>query len=260
MQERHSQLIEEKERLLNSLVEAEHQILLWEKKFQLAKEMREATDALFEHGEIHDMKAEIRRMQVRYGQLLKQQEMLIRAMEMCVSHRETITTWAQAQSKLEKKHDTKNDFQSRKQELKKKIMETQENIYECNQTKQELETFQETLSDTFSEKKQELSQLEAETDSLSVDMECLQKEKRWNLLELVAHQAHHKQLQALREGKYKTLCHTEEACTNQQEKLQGRLQTINIIVQQIQEEQPQHQRALQWLRHSLESKLGLEKA
>ncbi|NXO71942.1 CCD40 protein, partial [Phainopepla nitens] len=260
MQERHSQLIEEKERLLNSLVEAEHQILLWEKKMQLAKEMREATDALLEQGEIHDMRTEIRRMQVRHEQLLKQQEMLIRAMEACVSHRETITNRAEAQSKVDKKHSTKSDPQSKKQELKKKLRETQENIYECNQTIQELETIQESLSATFSEKKEELCQLQAETDNLSVDMEHLQNEKRWNLLELVAHQAHQKQLQALREGKYKALCHTEEACMNQQEKLQGRLQTINTIVQQTQEEQPQHQRALQWLSHCLGSKFGSEKA
>ncbi|NWW02839.1 CCD40 protein, partial [Oreocharis arfaki] len=260
MQERHSQLVEEKERLLNSLVEAEHQILLWEKKIQLAKEMREATDSLFEHGEIPDMKTEIRRMQVRYGQLLKQQEILIRAMEASVSHRETITNWAEAQSKVDKKHITKSDFQSRKEELKKKIMETRENIYECNQTIQELETIQESLTAAFSEKKQEFCQLQAETDSLSLDMECLQNEKRWNLLELVAHQAHQKQLQALREGKYRALCHTEEACMNQQEKLRGRLQAINTIVKQIREEQPQHQRALQWLSHWLGSKLRLEKA
>ncbi|XP_068065988.1 coiled-coil domain-containing protein 40 [Anomalospiza imberbis] len=258
MQERHNKLTEEKERLLNSLVEAEHQILLWEKKFQLAKEMRETTDALLEHGEIHDMKTEIRRMQVRYGQLQKQQEMLIRAMEACVSQRGTITDRAEAQSKL--KHSTKSDFQSRKQELKKKIRETQENIYECNQTMQKLETIQESLNDNFSEKQQELHQLQAETNSLILDRECLQNEKRWNLLELVAHQTHQKQLQALRQGKYKALCHTEEACMNQQEKLQGRLQTINTIVQQIQEEQPQHQRALQWLRNCLRSKLGSEKA
>ncbi|XP_015501009.1 coiled-coil domain-containing protein 40 [Parus major] len=260
MQERHSQLTEEKERLLNSLVEAEHQILLWEKKMQLAKEMREATDALLEHGEIHEMKTEIRRMQVRHEQLQKQQEMLIRAMEACVSQRETITNRAEAQSKLDKKHSTKSDFQSRKQELKKRIRETQENIYECNQTMQELEDIQESLSASFSEKKEELSQLQDETNSLSLDMESLQNEKRWNLLELVALQAHQKQLQALRQGKYKALCHTEEACMNQQEKLQDRLQTINSIVQEICEKQPRHQRALQWLSHCLRSKLRLGKA
>nr|XP_014129654.2 coiled-coil domain-containing protein 40 isoform X2 [Zonotrichia albicollis] len=258
MQERHSKLTEEKERLLNSLVEAEHQILLWEKKFQLAKEMKDTTDALTEHGEIHDMKTEIRRMQVRYGQLQKQQEMLIRAMEACVSQRETITDRAEAQNKL--KHSTKSDVQSRKEDLKKKIREIQENIYECNQTMQELETIQESLKDNFSEKQQEVCQLQDETESLILDREYLHFEKRWNLLEIVAHQARQKQLQALRQGKYKALCHTEESCMNQQEKVEDRLQTISTIVQQIQEEQPQHQRALQWLSHCLRAKLASQEA
>ncbi|KAF2973998.1 hypothetical protein EK904_014391 [Melospiza melodia maxima] len=258
MQERHSKLTEEKERLLNSLVEAEHQILLWEKKFQLAKEMKDTTDALTEHGEIHDMKTEIRRMQVRYGQLQKQQEMLIRAMEACVSQRETITDRAEAQSKL--KHSTKSDVQSRKEDLKKKIREIQENIYECNQTMQELETIQESLKDNFSGKQQEVCQLQDETESLILDREYLHYEKRWNLLEIVAHQARQKQLQALRQGKYKALCLTEESCMNQQEKVEDRLQTISTIVQQIQEEQPQHQRALQWLSHCLRAKLASQEA
>ncbi|NXE93721.1 CCD40 protein, partial [Menura novaehollandiae] len=260
MQERHSQLVEEKERLLNSLVEAEHQILLWGKKIQLAKEMQEATDSVTGQGEIQGMKSEIRRMQVRYGQLLKQQEKLVQAMVESVSHRETITIRAEAQNKADKKHITKSDFQQRKQELKRKIRETQENICECNQTIQELETMEESLSATLSEKKQELCRLQTEADGLDLDMECLQNEKRWNLLELVAHQAHQKQLQALREGKYRALCHTEQACRTQQEKLQHRLQTINTIVQKIWEEQPRHQRALRWLSKCLGSRLGSGKA
>ena len=36
---------EEKERLLNSLVEAERQIMLWEKKTQLARETKAAVDS-----------------------------------------------------------------------------------------------------------------------------------------------------------------------------------------------------------------------
>lgn len=44
---------------------------------------------------------------------------------------------------------------------------------------QELETTQESLSDTFSEKKKEFCQLQADIDSLSLDMEHLQNEKRW---------------------------------------------------------------------------------
>ena len=78
-------LKEEKERLLNSLVEAERQIMLWEKKTQLARETKSAVDSEVGMGEIRAMKAEIHRMQVRYTQLMKQQERMIQEMEKAVS-------------------------------------------------------------------------------------------------------------------------------------------------------------------------------
>jgi len=43
---------EEKERLLNNLIEAERQIMLWEKKTQLAKETRDAVDTDVGQGEM----------------------------------------------------------------------------------------------------------------------------------------------------------------------------------------------------------------
>lgn len=66
MQENLNSLKEEKERLLNSLVEAERQIMLWEKKTQLARETKAAVDSEAGQGEIREMKAEIHRMTVRY--------------------------------------------------------------------------------------------------------------------------------------------------------------------------------------------------
>lgn len=45
-------LKDDKERLLNSLIEAERQVMLWEKKTQLAKETREAVDADVGEGEM----------------------------------------------------------------------------------------------------------------------------------------------------------------------------------------------------------------
>lgn len=64
LQTRVSQLKEEKERGKNGLLEAERQILLWERKIQLAKEMRAAVDSEAGKGEITGMKAEIHRMEV----------------------------------------------------------------------------------------------------------------------------------------------------------------------------------------------------
>ncbi|NWI27846.1 CCD40 protein, partial [Sula dactylatra] len=256
MQDKHSQLTEEKERLLNSLVEAEHQIMLWEKKIQLTREMRAAVDSETGQGEIQAMRTEIHRMQVCYGRLMKQQEKMIRDMEASVSRREAIAIRGEGQNRTDKKHITRSDFHQKKQELRKKISETQKNTQDCNKTILELEHTLVSLSTTFSEKQQELCRLQAESDGLHSDAECLRNKKRWNLLEIVAYQTRQKHLQALKEGKYTPLCRTEQAWRNEQQKLQDRLRTINTIVHQIQQEHPQHQRALEWLAQCLESRLG----
>nr|XP_047906272.1 coiled-coil domain-containing protein 40 isoform X2 [Anser cygnoides] len=260
MQEKHSRLTEEKERLLNSLVEAEHQIMLWEKKIQLTKEMRSAVDSETGQGEIRAMRAEIHRMQVRYGQLMKQQEKMIRDMEASVSRREAIAIRGEGQNKTDKKHITKSDFHRKKQELRKKITETQKNAQDCNKIVLELESTQASLSATFLEKQQEMCTLQTESDSLDSDTEYLRNKKRWNLLELVAYQTRQKQLQAVKEGKYTPLCSTEQAWRKEQQKLQERLRTISGIVHQVQQEQPQYHRPLQWLRQCLESRLGSQEA
>ncbi|XP_068007379.1 coiled-coil domain-containing protein 40 isoform X2 [Melanerpes formicivorus] len=260
MQEKHNQLSEEKERLLNSLLEAEHQIMLWERKIQLTREMRAAVDSQMGQGEIRAMRHEIHRMQVRYGQLMRQQEKMIQDMEAAVSRREVIAMRGEAQNKADKKRITKSDFHSRKQELRKKIHETQKNTQDCNMTIVELESTQASLSATFSEKQQELLRLQAESEGLDSEAEHLQQRKRWNLLEIVAYQARQKHLQALKEGKYTPLCHTEQAWRKEWQKLQDRLHAINAIIHQVQQEHPQHQKALQWLSQCLESRLCSQEA
>ncbi|NXE82848.1 CCD40 protein, partial [Cochlearius cochlearius] len=256
MEEKHSQLTEEKERLLNSLVEAEHQIMLWEKKIQLTKEMRAAVDSETGQSEIQAMRTEIHRMQVRYSRLMKQQEKMICDMEASVSRREAITIRGEGQNKTDKKRITKSDFHRKKQELRKKISKTQKNAQDCNKTILELESAQASLSATFSEKQQELRGLQAESDGLRSEAECLRNKKRWNLLEIVAYQTRQKHLQALKAGTYAPLCRTEQAWRSEQQKVQGRLRAISAIVHQIQREHPQHQGALRWLGQCLESRLG----
>ncbi|XP_053903334.1 coiled-coil domain-containing protein 40 isoform X2 [Malaclemys terrapin pileata] len=260
MQEKLDRLQEEKERLLNSLVEAEHQIMLWEKKIQLAKEMRAAVDSEAGQGEIRAMRTEIHRMQVRYSQLTKQQEKMIRDMEAAVSRRETIMIRGEGQSKMDKKHFTKSDFHHKTQELRKKIKETQKNAQDCNRSITELENTQKSLSISLLEKQQQLSSLQAETDVLDADIERLQDKKRWNLSEIVAYQTRQKHLQAVKDGKYTPLCRTQQALQKEQRKQQDRLHTVNVIIHQIQQEYPQYQRVLCWLSQALDSRLGSQEA
>uniref|UniRef100_A0A8C3SS18 Coiled-coil domain containing 40 n=1 Tax=Chelydra serpentina TaxID=8475 RepID=A0A8C3SS18_CHESE len=256
MQEKLDRLHEEKERLLNSLVEAEHQIMLWEKKIQLAKEMRAAVDSETGQGEIQAMRTEIHRMQVRYSQLRKQQEKMIRDMEAAVSRRESIMIQGESQSKMDKKQFTKSDFHHKTQELRKKIKETQK----VSRTITELENTQKSLSISLLEKQQQVSSLQAETDVLDADVEQLQDKKRWNLSEIVAYQTRQKHLQAVKDGKYTPLCHTQQTLQTEQRKQQDRLHTINVIIHQIQQEYPQYQRVLCWVSQALDSRLGSQEA
>lgn len=59
--------------------------------------------------------------QVRLGQLLKQQEKMVRDMELAIARRETISTRAEGQSKTGRKPLTRTDFYHRQAELRRKI-------------------------------------------------------------------------------------------------------------------------------------------
>ena len=61
-----STLKEEKADILAEIVEAERQILLWERKIQLEREMQDALDPNIGQTEIVAMKKEIHRMELRY--------------------------------------------------------------------------------------------------------------------------------------------------------------------------------------------------
>ena len=83
-------LKDEKGHILGEIVEAERQILLWERKIQLEKEMQDALDPTIGQTEIVAMRKEIHRMQLQYELFRKEQEKLIKDMERSVFKRETI--------------------------------------------------------------------------------------------------------------------------------------------------------------------------
>lgn len=85
-----SSLKDQKAQILADIVEYERQVLLWERKIQLEKEMQDALDPTIGQTEIVAMKKEIHRMELRYEQLRKKQEEMIKDMERSVFKRETI--------------------------------------------------------------------------------------------------------------------------------------------------------------------------
>ncbi|XP_021033885.1 coiled-coil domain-containing protein 40 isoform X2 [Mus caroli] len=255
MQEKLMELSEEKATLLNSFVEAEHQIMLWEKKIQLAKEMRSSVDSETGQTEIRAMKAEIHRMKVRHGQLLKQQEKMIRDMELAVARRETIVVQAEGQSKIDKKVVTKTEFHYQQRELQKKVREMHKATDECTNTISELEETQKFLSSSLQEKQQLLSEMQATTDVLEEEINQLTALKRQNLLEIVTLQTCGKHLQAAIDGKYVFLHRNSRSQLMERKRLSVRLSQLNTVLSSVQEDYPQYQEVLQRIQQKIATKL-----
>ncbi|XP_021495438.1 coiled-coil domain-containing protein 40 isoform X2 [Meriones unguiculatus] len=255
MQERLTQLQEEKATLLNSLVEAEHQIMLWEKKIQLAKEMRASVDSETGQTEIRAMKAEIHRMKVKHGQLLKQQEKMIREMEMSVAHRETFVIQAESSRKADKKMITRNDFHFQQNELRRKIRDIRKATDECVKHISDLEATQKLLNSTLQERQHSLSVTQNETDILENEITQLSTLKRQNLLEIVTMQTRAKNLQAAIDGKYVFLYRNTKSQMLERNRLDIWLAKFRTIFAQMMEDYPQFREALQHIQHKLDSKM-----
>ncbi|KAJ3395917.1 Coiled-coil domain-containing protein 40 [Lobulomyces angularis] len=123
---------EEKEKALVGIIEAERQMMLWEKKIQLAKETQAALDPNIGASEIREMTVEIHRMKLRYSSMLKVQEKMISEMEKSVFRRETISI------RTKTKGSGGGQFQLQKniQDITKKIRQTSFDVSECeNETR-----------------------------------------------------------------------------------------------------------------------------
>ncbi|CAH3039798.1 unnamed protein product [Pocillopora meandrina] len=251
MQNQIDALKEEKERLLNSLVEAERQIMLWEKKTQLAREAKNAVDMEYGQGEIKSMKAEIHRMQVRYSQLMRQQEKMIQDMEKSVGRREVIITRGDAQAKMGKVSNTKGTFQKKLAEMKKKIKQTNQDANACDTDIQVLREKQMTVSRDLEEKQTTCLQLQTTADELEVQIDTLSEERQRNLADIVAKQQKLKYYNQLKNGRYTPLCKTPETLEAELQKQRARLQSLMTIVDRLNQEFPQAQPALRKITLSL---------
>ncbi|KAM9490921.1 coiled-coil domain-containing protein 40 isoform 3-T4 [Salvelinus alpinus] len=254
MQMKLERIQEEKDRLFNSLVESERQIMLWEKKTQLVKETRSAVDSEVGQGDIRTMRAEIHRMEVRYGQLMKQQERLLREMEGVVARRETIVMRSETQARTDRKQPTHTDFHGILQGLRRKILDTQKQAEECDRVLRELQQGQASLSSSLRDKQLQLGELHSARTVLTSDIQSLQDTKERNLARLVSLQGRAKQLQAVREGRYSALS-TSEALEPALQRQEERLHAVTTILHCVQQEFPQHQGALRRLSLALAARL-----
>ncbi|XP_053354845.1 coiled-coil domain-containing protein 40-like [Clarias gariepinus] len=240
MQLRLEKLQEEKERLMNSLVEAERQIMLWERKIQLALETRVALESEVAMGVIYTMKSEIHCMERHYSQLMKQQERMLREMEAAVARRESIMTRREAQTHSSHKHVLHNNFQNTLQHMRRNIHQMHKRAEDCDDVIDQLLEIQSSLAQNMRENKLQITGLQKINSAHNDNFNKMQDTREKNLLQLLALQARVKQLQAVKEDRYKATASEEDALSLITQTQQEQLRLISEVLQQVLQDLPQH--------------------
>lgn len=142
-----TQLKEQKADILGEIVEAERQILLWERKITIEKEMQETLDPTIGQKELVAMKKEIHRMELRYDVLRKKQEAQIQQMEQLVFKRETIQL--KYLPKVEKKNAEDRSSQGK---LSRQIANLKQTLKHTTENTMQLDT-------TIEQRKREITEI-----------------------------------------------------------------------------------------------------
>ena len=230
METKISDLKSDKEKALGALVESERQIMLWEKKIQLAKETQAALDPNIGATEIKEMTLEIHRMKLRLASMLKLQEKMIAEMERAVYRRESIAT----KGKLRGKHQGPGSLQKTISDLAKKIKQTMSDIQECDKDVKTLEESKQVIQDQIHEATHSCKTLEERAYELTRDAEDKIVKKQLFMNETLLHQKHQKRYRELEQGKYNAT--DQDSRSSEYSKAYDRLMRIQSVLGLIQKE------------------------
>jgi coiled-coil domain-containing protein 40 len=151
--------------------------MIWEKRIQIAKEMKAAVDSETGQGEIKEMKFEIHRMKVRYSELMKQQEKLVRDMEASVSRRDIIITRGDFTNK-NPNIVTQGKLQREVVDLQKKIKETNNEAGKLEVEIRLLKDKQQQLAKILEDKQKNVENLQEQSEIKNNDTDDLNRKKQ----------------------------------------------------------------------------------
>ncbi|KAJ3318182.1 Coiled-coil domain-containing protein 40 [Boothiomyces sp. JEL0866] len=189
---------QEKEEALVGLIEAERQMMLWEKKIQLAKETQSALDPNVGATEIREMSLEIHRMTLRYASMLKLQEKMIAEMEKSVYRRESISSKGTSKPK----GSSQITLQKAIIDLQKKVQQAVKDVKECEQDKIDLEQSHEILREQIEESIASFKTLEKKRNDLDIEYDKLIAKKQMVANSTFVFQKAQRRYQDLKDGKY----------------------------------------------------------
>ncbi|KAJ3279438.1 Coiled-coil domain-containing protein 40 [Borealophlyctis nickersoniae] len=216
----------EKARALQGLIEAERQMMLWEKKIQLAKETQAALDPNIGATEIKEMEAEIHRMKLRHGSLLKLQEKMIAEMEKSVWRRDSIA----ARTKTKGKGGGQASLQKQIADLTKKIRQTLSDLKECDADISSLQSSHTHLTTQLQDSHTAVSTLQTQHQTTAADIDALVGTKTVVMHQTVLNQRSLRRYQDLKAGKYTLLFRDAEMRERERTGMVERLEKIREVL------------------------------
>lgn len=179
---------EEKSDMTQEVLESERQVLLWERKIMLEKQMQEALDPSVGQVEAAAMKKEIHRMELRLDQLKRRQEHMIIEMERTISKRDAIAQKYEPKAKKTKQVSTAANLKRQIQSLRNNLRLCTQATADAEQQLGERESAQQGLQQTISTSNQEYGAMETDAEKLRSEVQVLTVAKQRNLAALLKQQ------------------------------------------------------------------------
>merc|ERR1719327_178956 len=175
-----AQVKEEKAALTQDILEAERQVLLWERKISLEKEMQQALDPNVGNSESAAMTKEIHRMELRLDQLKRRQEQMIAEMERAIHKRDAIALKYEPKAKKDKQVTTAANLKRQIQSLKNNLRLCTQANSDTEQKISQAEAELEQLTKTIENSNEECTHLERDLEVLRSDVQVATVEKQRN--------------------------------------------------------------------------------
>lgn len=248
-------LKEEKADILAEIVEAERQILLWERKIQLEKEMQDTLDPNIGQSEIVAMKQEIHRMELRYEQLKKNQEQMIKNMERAVFKRETIQL--KYLPKVEKKNAQDKTSQGKLSRqianLKQTLKHTTESSIQLDGTIEQKVKELEEVGDEIEKASGEMQGIDEEHQNFQMDLSAMKMERQKNLFDIYKAQTEGKRYLDIINGRFRPTVeedNLEQAFEDHKEQNGKISEILESVLNDNSELEPVLSRLVEWVREN----------
>jgi len=191
---------EEKGDMSQEILEAERQVLLWERKITLEKEMQEALDPNVGQADSAAMKKEIHRMELRLDQLKRRQEQMIVEMERAIHKRDAISLKYEPQAKKNKQASTASNLKRQVQSLRNNLRLCTQANSDAEQKISEREAELAQLQQTIEQSAEDYGRLERAAEQLRGEVQVTSVEKQRNLAGILKLQRTAKRLDEMAMG------------------------------------------------------------